>query len=230
MESFILDTILENIQSGRFTSDEFLPSEHILASEFKVSRLTIRKVYQKLEEMGYIRSYPGRGRVIQQRKGLIPLDLRGDESFSKKMNQLNLDLHTVNVFSYPCEFNAEIWQKLDAQKDEVVFLIGRLRIIQKEPTAIHLSYIKETLFPEINAEAPEILSMFSYFESKGLKGFSSGYTHMKVVLPNCSDQEILVCPPLIPLLVIETETKDDKNRVIQFSTIKYRTDKFMYQL
>ncbi len=57
----IAETIKNRILNGLYTADTPIPPENTLASEFQVSRITIRNALQSLIEEGYLYSVPGKG-------------------------------------------------------------------------------------------------------------------------------------------------------------------------
>lgn len=61
----ILNILLEKINSGQFAHDSLLPTENELATKYGVSRPTITKVYDALQDEGYVIKRKGVGtRVI----------------------------------------------------------------------------------------------------------------------------------------------------------------------
>jgi DNA-binding LacI/PurR family transcriptional regulator len=69
----------------RIVSDDgggFIPSESALQTEFEVSRVTIRKSLKLLEERGYIRTVPGRGRIVSSTALPIPLNRRKQKNIA----------------------------------------------------------------------------------------------------------------------------------------------------
>ncbi|MFQ7540014.1 MAG: GntR family transcriptional regulator, partial [Clostridium sp.] len=52
----VVDYLLENMQKQTYKKDERLPSEHELAQRFALTRIEIRKAYDRLKEMGYVYS------------------------------------------------------------------------------------------------------------------------------------------------------------------------------
>lgn len=61
----VVDYLLENMQKQTYKKDERLPSEHELAQRFELTRIEVRKAYDRLKEMGYV--YFGRERAITMR-------------------------------------------------------------------------------------------------------------------------------------------------------------------
>jgi GntR family transcriptional regulator len=230
MEAVILDNLLDDINAGRFSPGELLPSENVLSSRYRVSRLIVRNVYNKLEEMGYLTSRKGKGRILTHQKHNILLDLRGDESFTDKLLKNGINLRTLNSNSEEISYHSRIWQKLNLKRSDSVYKVERLRIIDDEPTAIHTSYVHLERFPDLYSMGNEITSMFQYFRNKGHAKFLAGQSKLSVALPKLDEQELLACPGLVPILVLESLTFDEMGEVLQFSIIKYRSDSFDYAL
>lgn len=60
----IKNAIIENIMNNELESEELLPSIRSLASDLKVSVLTVKKAYDELESEGYIITRQGKGSYV----------------------------------------------------------------------------------------------------------------------------------------------------------------------
>lgn len=60
----IYNTLKEKIINGGFLTGSLLPTEQTLAQEYSVSRPTIAKVYNQLQEEGYIKKKKGLGTIV----------------------------------------------------------------------------------------------------------------------------------------------------------------------
>ncbi|MDQ7863085.1 winged helix-turn-helix domain-containing protein [Peribacillus frigoritolerans] len=58
-----MDHLISEIKSGTFQLDKKLPSEHILADQFNVPRMVVRKAYEQLQDLGFIYSKQGKGKL-----------------------------------------------------------------------------------------------------------------------------------------------------------------------
>lgn len=71
------DTVFERIQkaikSGAYGVDERLPTEHVLAAEFQVSRPVVRDALQRLRDQGLIYSRRGAGSFVREQGIREPL-------------------------------------------------------------------------------------------------------------------------------------------------------------
>lgn len=230
MEDIIVDDLLNKIIKGVFTPDLPLPSENSLSRRFNVSRMMVRKAYGQLEERGYIRSIRGKGRFLFEPKQHVLLDLRSDMSFTEKLKAMGTELVTHNIEVKAVDYNSKIWSSLEADRNEQVFSVMLMRLLNKEPIAIHTSYLRAALFPDIWREGRSIISMYSYLSEHGYSNFSSTNTTMNVTLPTLQEQEVMGCPSLVPLLLLEYETTCQQIPVIQYNKIVYRSDRFKYRI
>ena len=231
IEQFILENLLEQIENKEFTNQSIFPSENKLAELYNVSRIKIRHVLIKLEEMGYLCSQQEKGRFLKQHDKPIDLLLSGDVSFTEKMTQAGYRLETNNHSCEKIPFDSELYKKLNIEQSDEVFKISRLRMIDGEPAAIHQSYVAKSIFPQIETEGPFIQSMFTYYQQKGFTHFSSDRSHLRILFSKQEERKLLQCAPLVPLLVVETNCKDiEKSQLLEYTKIFYRSDIFTYSI
>lgn len=72
----ITDQIKAKIISGELKENEALPSVRILASELKISSLTVKKSYDHLEEEGFVVTVHGKGTYVAATDRDIAMEAR----------------------------------------------------------------------------------------------------------------------------------------------------------
>ena len=223
----IVDKLTSQIASGKYNAHDKLPSENDIADQFNVPRITARKAYERLEELGYIYKIHGKGSYVKDRYRQIELVLSGDVSFSQKMTERGYDFKSVNVFCKEIKFNKKVYEFLGARDNEQIFKVGRLRFINQQPIALHISYVAKSVFEDIDVVGKDITSMFSYYQSKGYNEFGSIPTILSVAFPTKNQRMLMECTQLTPLLVLESGCIDKKSgRVLEYTKIFYRSDCF----
>ena len=90
----IYEELLREIETGRYVSGERLPSEALLCDRFQVSRITIAKAIQTLQQDGLVSRRAGSGTFIEQ-----PTCLSSSLSFGL----LIPDLGTTEIFEQICQ-------------------------------------------------------------------------------------------------------------------------------
>ena len=70
----IKNSIIEQISNNELLLDEPLPSIRTLASEIKISVMTIKKAYEQLEAEGYIVTIQGKGSFVTAKSRELSLE------------------------------------------------------------------------------------------------------------------------------------------------------------
>ena len=231
IETMIFDKLMLDINEGKYKAKDKLPSENELADIHQVPRIIARKVYEQLEELGYIYTKQGKGRYLKEKYYQIELVLFGKESFSKKMKDKGYQLITQNIIFEKIKYDEEIYSKLGVAKKDEVYKIGRLRIIDKRSIAIHISYVAKSVFCDIDKAGENIISMFEYYKKHGYNNFKSSASLLSVSVPTKEERELLKCSKLVPLLILETDCIDEaSDKLLEYTKIIYRGDCFKYNL
>ncbi|QRG69068.1 GntR family transcriptional regulator [Brevibacillus choshinensis] len=230
-EMEMIDHLIADIHAGKYKANDKLPSENELADLYKVPRMTARKAYNRLQELGYVFSRQGMGSYVKGRLQQIPLVLTGNSSFSKKMIELGYNYESRNIYCEEVEDRAMFTQKLDIDEDDRVFKIGRLRLVDQQPIALHTSFVAESVFPDIRTEGGRITSMYDFYQAKGYKELKYEKTVLSVMVPTKYERELLECTGLIPLLVLESGCRDlASGELLECTRTLYRSDCFTYVL
>ncbi|SDH98448.1 transcriptional regulator, GntR family [Alteribacillus persepolensis] len=230
-ETQIIDEIMQLMVNKALTSGQKLPSENALAKKHNVPRMTVRNALTTLEERGYIYSVQGKGRFVKEKSMQIELHLTGKKSFTDKMEQLGYDLTTKNICCEKINYDEKMYRRLQADKDDSVYKIGRLRWIDDEPMAIHYSFVHAARFPSIAGDGPNITSMFAYYRKQGYHDFTSQKNVLSVTFPTEYEQKLLSCKRMVPLILVESDCLDaDSKQVLEHTKILYRSDTFKYDI
>jgi len=222
---------LDKIIHHGFPENKKLPSENELANFFGTTRNSVRKVYETLEAMGYISSKQGLGHFPREKRPVIELALRGDVSFSEKMGQQNIPYRSLNVHCKLMDEGSGDERLRQLRGEGELYEVCRLRIVHDVPAALHYSYVSTAMFPDIKAEGRDIGSMFSYYLSKGYRTFTSSGSELSVSFPHSEEQGLLECGELVPLLILESDCRDQTSgKLLELTKIVYRSDRFSYKI
>ena len=90
----IYEQLMEQIKTGIIESElaegEALPSVRKLAGELRISALTVKKSYDKLEEAGFVTTVHGKGTFVAASDKQLALEARRravEEEFEKAIDQ-----------------------------------------------------------------------------------------------------------------------------------------------
>ncbi|WHX25731.1 GntR family transcriptional regulator [Virgibacillus halodenitrificans] len=231
IETQMIDDLMEKIITKAMQPGEKFPSENQLSNLYNVPRITARKVLTTLDARGYIHSIQGKGRFLKATSKPIQLHLLGNRSFTDKMQHAGYRLMTKNIYCTQINYDEKIYEALQSKKEAEVYKIGRLRLIEGEPIAIHQSFVDKENFPSIVQDGPGIESMFAYYRQLGYEEFMSERSLLSVTFPTSSEQDLLSCRSMVPLIVLESDCIDVKTgNVLEYTKILYRSDKFKYDI
>lgn len=229
----ILDDIIMGITNGEYRADIQLPSENMLAEKYNATRYDVRKSYERLTEMGYIYSVQGKGRYYKSKHDKIELILKSSSvshSFTSKMAEKGYDLETINIDFSELPSSHKIREELNVGKNDKVYKISRLRIIGNVPSALHISYVSDKIFKYVKSDGPNIISIFNYYKQHGYENFYYKESDLQTMLPTKYEREILNCPSLVPILLLESKCIDkDSNQILDVTKRIYRGDRFVYR-
>ena len=72
----LIDQIKKEIISGELKGDEMLPSVRTLSGELRISSLTVKKAYDKLEEEGFVVTVHGKGTFVAATDHQLAMEAR----------------------------------------------------------------------------------------------------------------------------------------------------------
>ena len=140
LSSQILGILVEQIRNGTFSPDTPLPPENQLATNFKVSRATIRSAFDRLETMGLINRRQGVGTFVRKSSNISNLlnkfidfpSLIADNGFEPGYQQLRTELmvptpEQVQNFKLPPDSRIlEIEKVFLADGNPIIFCINHI--------------------------------------------------------------------------------------------------------
>ncbi len=232
-ESIIRNAVQEMILNKDLAPGDKLPSENVLADEYKVKRIVVRNALVQLEKMGVLGSRQGVGRFVKEKLPVIELDMSGRRSFSDKMKEQGLPYESRVIFAgYASDKEQKKYRAALGVGDGVfIYKVGRLRVVNHVPCAIHFSFIREDVVPRIDAEKEQLSSVFNYYKENGIVNLKSTDTQIHTAFPTLNEQRFLECQELVPLIVYESQTVDeDTDNIIEQTRILYRSDLFKHSL
>ncbi|MBC7233349.1 MAG: GntR family transcriptional regulator [Chloroflexi bacterium] len=132
------------IESGKLRPGDRIPSELELAQTYGISRMTARRAIDTLVMEGILFRRPGKGTFVAQPKTpFAPLTVF---SFSTAMRTLGLFVSTKVLNLELVAAPPRVARDLQLPPQEEVIFLRRLRYVENQPMAIHISYIPKERF------------------------------------------------------------------------------------
>lgn len=227
----IVDLIIQEFREDKYKKGEKMPSENKMAARFCVTRSEIRRAYDRLKELGYIYSMQGYGSFFSGKRDKIRLLMNDSQGFSQKMKSLGVAFETKNLGIQKIRDDSLIHDMLGVSRDETVYKLTRLRYLEGEPAAIHISYLAEDLFPQLKEDGPHIQSLHDYMRSCGYLHFKNDNSQVIVCPPTKKERSLLDIKGYASGLVLTSKCiNETSNIVLEIERTIYRSDKFIFIL
>ena len=164
----IKNEILEQIQTGVLQPDDRIPSEHKLAEQYSVSRLTVQRAIRELVSEGLLRRAQGSGTFVTNfthRFSLVEVRDVVDE-----IVRLGGTPSTEVLLQRRVVPTAEIDELLELERGTEVFHVALLQSMDGQPVAHEERYAVVDVYPDFLDQDFTKRSVFNYLATRSTLG------------------------------------------------------------
>lgn len=214
------------IDQGKIPPHQQLPSEQKLAERYGISRMTARRTLEELVAEGYVYRAQGRGTFVAEPKLRQSLMLL--TSFSEDMRARGLEpgakVIDVDVLQRP-----GIARKLQADDDEHLIKVQRVRLANREPMALETSFLRHRFCPGLEEADLTNRSLYEVLASQHGVQLARAEQTLEAKLSDEYESDILQIAPGSAVLLIERLTfLDDDVTPVEFVSSTYRADRYKF--
>ncbi|MFC6324067.1 GntR family transcriptional regulator [Companilactobacillus baiquanensis] len=223
----IHNRIRKEIELGKWTVGERIPSERQLAEDFSVSRMTLRQAIQTLVDEGILQRQVGSGTYVASSK--VQEKMSGTTSFTeitegqgKKPSSKTVSYHTADPSMSEIE-------KLQLSDGEQILRMERIRYADKQPICFEVTTIPIKIVD--NLDKNDITSsLYKALEDKaGLKLGSASQT-VSAMLASEKIATLLNVKRGSAILRLRQITTLDDGRPFEYVRSQYAGDRFEFYL
>lgn len=222
------DWLRSKIEDGTYGVDDQLPSEHQLSNQFGVSRITVRRALQTVENEGLIYRRQGLGSFVRDRRtrqGLVRLT-----DFAQDMAQAGLEASSKVLHHAQEPASADVAAQLDVDLETTVVRLDRLRLADDAPVAFDRTWLP--LFYAQLLEGHDLAHETIYrilereYEIPVLRG------RYRITAVNAAEPvaTTLGLSPGQAVLLIERRSQTQGDKPVYFQRRYYRSDRVAYEL
>jgi len=137
--------ILESIENDIFEEGKQIPSEHILAKQFGVSRMTVNRAIVELSQQGVLKRIQGSGTFVSSKRVASPPIRIVDISTEilSRGSEYRIEMIAQKLQSA----SKSIAKKLEIPEGETVYFCHLLHHENNIPLAMEKRYVSRTLVP-----------------------------------------------------------------------------------
>ncbi|MCV3296350.1 MAG: GntR family transcriptional regulator [Oenococcus sp.] len=178
----IRDDLAKRIDKQQFESGSRLPSERLLAQEYKVSRMTLRQATTLLVNQGKLLRKPGSGTYVSAQNNEVSENLKGVTSFTQIMRSQGKTAKTKFIFLKRHQPSLIEASNLEISRDQDVITMERVRYGDDEPIAYEITTVPVALVGNITRN--EMAGgLYQYLEEKGFR-FGKAIQEFSALVPN----------------------------------------------
>lgn len=203
-----------------------LPTERDLAEEFSVSRLTVRRVLDRLETEGRVYRIQGAGTFVSERRIAKSVELT---SFSEDMRQRGLEPGSTLINAEEVHAGARIGYALQISPADRVIHIARVRTADGIPMCLENAYLPARLVSGLLG-MPLDRSLYQTLSTEFRIDIECAEQTIRCTVLEPADAAILGVPPLSPAFAMERTVRDSRGRAIEHAEALYRGDRYAYTL
>ncbi|MBI9044222.1 MAG: GntR family transcriptional regulator [Anaerolineaceae bacterium] len=212
--------LLNDIQSGKWSDGEQLPSERALEEIYQVSRITARQAVEALVKAGVVYREKGRGTFVANSNfGKFSLNSFSSDTIARGKTP------SSKLISFERKTASEkTSQELKCKVGEEYFKVIRIRLADDKPIALQIHRIIGRHFPNLSSTDLEQGSLFELMRKT--YGIVPAWTEPNIQISYASEFEAhhLLINTNDPLLSVESTTYTDTFELIEWVKTLYRSD------
>ena len=216
----------EKIESGQIAEGERLPTESSLMESYQVSRDTVRKSLNLLEQNGYIQR--GRGRaslVMPKQRYTFPLSEIASFQEVNKLSNAHAETEVVNldILQESHKIKKIFQQSVNGEVYELI----RVRRMKDEAVILDKDYFVRDVVPRLPLNECKV-SVYRYLEEELGLQISYAVKEITVQKANAEDYELLDMGDYNMVVVVKSHTYLENNTLFQCTESRHRPDKFRF--
>jgi GntR family transcriptional regulator len=216
------------ILSGVRPHDSALPTEHELAAQHGVSRITARRALDELAAHGLVQRKRRVGTTVSFRNPQQPIEA-----------DIRQTLDSLITFGRKTEVALIDWGELEATGAVADFFalapgqpisrVARVRLLDGEPLGYTVGYMPTGVGRTLSAAELNATPTLSLFQQKGLN-IGHGAQIITAAAADPALAQRLAVEPQSPLLIIRRELFDTAGKPLLLTYAHYRADRYQIRL
>ncbi|HSQ87351.1 GntR family transcriptional regulator [Romboutsia sp.] len=221
--------IKDMIINKELVEGTYLIPERELCKLQNISRMTVNKAILNLVNEGLLERKQGKGTFVAYKKQKYQYqNLKG---FTEVMNEKGFNVKN-KILNFEIKTQSEnIREILNIEdKNELIFKIERLRIIEDKPFALETVYIPQKMCFDLNEKLVEENSLYTLFKQRYNYKTKKAVQTIEPIMLNKYDADTL--KQEVNSLALKfyrlVYTQDDE--ILEYTISRFTSDKYQYQI
>jgi len=230
----LLDVVRRQIEEGKITPNQPIPSERSLCKDYRISRITVRQSISELINEGLLYKKQGKGTFVSPKKvnqGLVRF-----VNFARTVLDLGLKPTTKILRNEVLPADVHIAKILDIPITSQVLKLSLLGMGDHEPLVLYESYFSLALGKKISMEATRREKKRLPFSTYDLYGKATSVSPRFVVQTfeavTADDRlaSIMKVKKGAPIFMITSIFQTTDHRPLEFRMALYRGDRYKFHM
>lgn len=222
------ELLRSRILDGTHPPHSLMPSESELGKRFGVSRITVRQALNDLQKEGLIFKIHGKGTFVTKPKAFQNVSTL--QGLAESMAQSGYEvINRLSGFRY-LPAAGTVAQRLRLAEGVAVAEIKRIRLINREPISLEITYLPESIGRQVEKADLATRDIFLILENDVGIVLDHADLAMDAALAETELTRSLKVADGSPIMRIERLTYAADGTPIDFEYLYYRGDAFQYRL
>lgn len=207
--------------------DTLIPSERVLAEQFKVARMTVRNAISALEAVRMVRRVPGRGAFVQHPR------LAHSESFRSFTEDMLLRGMVPGARDFKARLKPAgrlIADNLGIAVGDEVFVVERVRTADGTPMAIERTNLPARRFPCLLDKMHADDSLYELLTVEYGIQLETAEQTVAIARLSAPDARRLGTAIDEPCFALSRRTHDNMGKIVEFGRSLYRGDRYVIEM
>ncbi|SHH40863.1 transcriptional regulator, GntR family [Jatrophihabitans endophyticus] len=204
-----------------------LPGERELAHSCGVSRMTVRRALDELEERRVVERRHGAGTFVRRPAAAQPLMAT---SFHEDMRRRGFAPASSLVDTGTQRASAGLAAQLEIAEGDPVLVVRRLRLADADPIALETLHVPVDRTPGLAGEDLADGSYYAVLRERFGRRVASGRQTVSPVVPPTADTDLLGVPTGTAVFRFVRISRDHHGDVVELVDALYRADRYLIEV
>ena len=219
----------DDIEGGKWSTGDLVPSEHELCQLYGVSRTVVRQALGSLVASGLLYRVKGKGTFVAHRK-LEEKFVQRSDGFYREMSSRGFSVTSQVLDQRVVAPQPHIRQLMKLPESASVIKIDRLRSVEGQVLMFVQTYIPYELCPELVSQDVSTSSLYALLRDRYGLAIDAGKRWLEAVNAHPPLTAHLDVPRGAPLLKIESLSYLADGRVLEFYEAWHRADRSRFEI
>ncbi|GAA5522826.1 GntR family transcriptional regulator [Aliifodinibius salicampi] len=226
----ISDWLKKEIESGALTSDEKLPSENELSKKFDVSRVTVRRALQTLENEQLIYRCQGLGSFVTDQRTHQSFSILNDFTEELAGTGMKASSKLISFHQADISDRKDLLSYLDIGNKTIAIQLERVRLGDGEPIAYDVTWMPIFYGQLIEGYDLEKTTIFSILEDEFEIPIKKGCYRIEASMAGDRLAKHLKVDSQTPLLLMNRISYTIGDKPVYYQKRYYRNDRMVFEL